>query len=366
MQSAFFLGIAPAAFFAAFCLLRRSTDRFYWATQCALPPLIGGLLSILIESPNRRQALALFSLNQATEIVFKRLVNRGYVWPLPHGEVLVFATSMALLTRMAAKYGHERDPISTALKLLLGEQETLEPIDNNNVHTKDGRAQLFRHHQCRHDESTCLEYVVKASVKGAAIGYFGQLILATAVKPKIGLSFAGLRSNLTSSRTVDFALFLATFSGLYRLTSCGLRWTLAKSTETTQTVAGFVAGLSSILWPSTNLSLYLMWKSFWTIYIVHHKFGNISISPESAATGLFAMACGQILYCMPMEQSLVRKSYMSFLDKVTHGRIYGSNVIAFDMMGGNASTGLHGRALPDLDPKYLSPQFMETIFTWLI
>lgn len=57
---------------------------------------LGGLY-LAVESRNRQIEIALYSINKTTETVYNMMIRRYPKARLPHGEVLLFAVSMAVM-----------------------------------------------------------------------------------------------------------------------------------------------------------------------------------------------------------------------------------------------------------------------------
>lgn len=105
------------------CALRAGFGRFYYRVLVCAPGLISSYFSILIEKPSRRQALAFYLLNMASEIVYRMLVTKGYFKPLKHGETILFAVSLATWYHIIKTEGFGHDPVSGAMKALIGRDE---------------------------------------------------------------------------------------------------------------------------------------------------------------------------------------------------------------------------------------------------
>lgn len=105
------------------CALRRGFGRFYYRVLVCAPALISSYLSLIIEKPARRQALAFYMLNLASEIVYRMMVTKGYFKPIKHGEVILFSISLGAWYHLIKTHGFGHDPVSGAVKVLIGRDE---------------------------------------------------------------------------------------------------------------------------------------------------------------------------------------------------------------------------------------------------
>lgn len=62
---------------------------------------------------NRRSELALYCMNQASEIIYKMLASRGYTPKIKNGEVLVFMLANAILMYF---YQHEPENMRSNMR----------------------------------------------------------------------------------------------------------------------------------------------------------------------------------------------------------------------------------------------------------
>lgn len=123
LTSCSFLSFNLLSGMALSCILRNNSDRYYYRIQCILPGFIASYMSLLIERPSRRPALAFYLANMSSELLFKWIVNEGYMVPVPHGETVLFAIGMACWLHYVRVHGFSHDPVSTALKFLIGPLE---------------------------------------------------------------------------------------------------------------------------------------------------------------------------------------------------------------------------------------------------
>lgn len=393
------------------CALRRSFGRFYYRVLVCAPALLSSYLSLIIEKPARRQALAFYLLNLASEIVYRMVVTKGYFKPIKHGETLLFALSLAAWYNLIKTTGFGRDPVSAAVKVLIGRDEAKRTanrtktksnyethsiesptIDSSNsqdvINLKQTRLLLndnnkqskpiidrfsinwlncSKHRTCPHKEATCLHYVLGPIPTRFLLGYAIQAVLKLTAQPValIQSPMATLRASLIAPGTFRFGLFLVSLVSGGRLTSCLLR-RLSNSNEPAWhgSVSGFVAGLAMLWAPRSSLSMYVMWKAVEQYYLQSVRLGQVRYFEFTILT-IYSISAATILYTFALEPKFVRPSYMKFLDNLSDHRLHQLNRMVLDVFGTGSSIGYEDY-FPNLDPKLMSNQFKELVFNWMI
>jgi len=369
------------------CALRRGFGRFYYRILVCAPALLSSYLSLLIEKPNRRQALAFYMLNLASEIVFRMATTKGYFKPVKHGETLLFALSLAAWYHLIKSEGFGHDPVSAAVKVLIGRDEAKSRSSkaggqraesgslagNSGGGSGSGSGALGlrwpggRHASCPHAQRSCLEYVLAPAPSRFLLGYAIQCALKLSAKAHQLLQAPGptLRESLLSAGSLRFGLFLATLVSGGRLASCLLR----RHSNSNQcawhaALSGFVAGLSMLWAPRSSLSMYVMWKAVEQYYLQAAKAGRVRYFDFTILT-IYSASAATILYAFALEPRFVRPSYMKFLDRLSDHRLHQLNRMVLDVFGTGSSLGYED-FFPDLDPKFMSNQFKELVFNWMI
>lgn len=387
------------------CALRRGFGRFYYRVLVCAPALISSYLALIIEKPSRRQALAFYLLNMASEIVYRMAVTKGYFKPIKHGETLLFALSLGAWYNIIKTHGFGHDPVSGAVKVLIGRDEaksrsrkqhecgqkeltisnnrsdkSIEATNSNeseNVINSFGNKHLGGSHQtCPHlmangQRSSCLWYVLEPIPSRFLLGYSIQSVLKLAAKPYLLIAQPrkAIRASLASSQSFRFGLFLVSLVSTGRLTNCLLRRYFQSNSHPSQgLVSGFVAGLSMLISPKSSLSMYVMWKAVEQYYLIEaSKKENVRTRRYFNFTILtiYAISAATILYTFALEPKFVRPSYMKFLDNISDHRLHQLNRMVLDVFGTGSSIGYEDY-FPDLDPRYMSNQFKELVFNWMI
>lgn len=409
--------ISANAFFALlfFCSSKYVTGKFYYYAVAYLPGFLASSMAVLIEKPHRRSSLAFYVANVASEALFRIYVARGYLRPINHGQVYIFTLAIATIMMLAKRNGFEDDPLSAVIKLVVGSEEAGrrrrrkgvtelikggQASDNRELQSKDyepnevssqqstcahretvqdssltgkfSRALDWlkflvtaRHRLCPHENCSCLYYVGKTSVRALFIGYTAQLGIRLATRAPLLIGKPHLvRGILTDFSIMKAGIFLSTFSGIFKATNCWLRWTLDTSKPVNSFIAGLVAGPALFIYPSPTIALYVLWKCLEIVFneavdrdIIRHKNAFIVI--------LYGLATSQLFYSALMDPRYMKKSYMGFLDRISHHKLHMINRSVLDVFGTEASSGYED-FFPDLHPKFMSRAFIGSIWIWMI
>ena len=362
LRSSFFVGFAASSAFALFCLSHHATGRIYYTLSLKYLPTLAGLLSIIIEPPNRRSNLALFASNLSAEIIFKRCVDRGWIKSIPNGECYLFSASFAAFVYLCAKKNKfDNDTLGQLCKWFLRD-----PITYIGM-SKQGGSQNSSDARKSNIELFSIEDTVKSTMKMATFGYTLNTAVKIIMNPKCLLSLSTLMPILKSERSLKFTTFVGGLCALYKISGYTLMKLQKRNymTPNDYMISAFIAGLSSHWFKSPSIALYLFWRS---IQAVGNKFAETYDLSENTInycnSMLFALSCGHIFGTLPTEQRFVRKSYLKFLDRVTDGKVLTFNNMIFNLLGFNSE--IDDVHLPKLDPKHVSRQFMESVLVWTI
>lgn len=374
LTSASFIGFNLFSGMSISCILRNNSDRYYYRVQCLLPALIASYMSLLIERPGRRPALAFYMANMSSELLWKWACNRNlfYLRPLPHGETLLFAMGMACFMRFVRIHGYGHDPVSTALKYLIGPLEaksrarackralpgssasanecdqsldpqqyavvTQEEAQKTNIKSKSTFARIDEsitnflnlffssHPVCPHKGISCVDYALMPAVYRFVIGYMGGAMLGAAGNFRLLMKKPdqAFKQALTSRRSVNFGLFLGTFVGASKAVHCALRRIQGRQEEWHSAVAGGLSGLSMLFSPKSTLSTYIVWKCLEQYFFLGVQRGQIA-NPEVVICSVYAVSVNILLYIFALEPGFIRPSYMKFIDKISDHRLHQVN-----------------------------------------
>ena len=366
-------------------------------------------MAVMVEKPGRRSSLAFYVANVASEALFRIYVARGYVRPVHNGQVYIFTLSMATLMMLAKKHGFDDDPMSAAIKLVVGseeagqskrgrelQQQTKQPVseskpsrqlnnsrppqapaagaESERVLIRKCRAAFqwcrflltARHRLCPHkDQCSCVYYASRSTIRALAIGYLAQLGLRlTSRLPTLLKEPRAIMSVATDPGILKFGLFLSTFSGLFKAANCWLRWSLDTSKPLNCFIAGLVAGPALLFYPSPTVALYVLWKCLEALFNEAARTGAIK-NKDTFIVILYGLATSQLFYSALMDPRYMKKSYMAFLDRISHHRLHLINRSVLDVFGTEASSGYED-FFPDLHPKFMSRAFLGSVWVWMI
>jgi hypothetical protein len=102
-RSSSFLGLFCTFYQMCVCNYRKifTKDNRY---EYYIAGFVASFLSILIEKKSRRSELALYTMPRAMDSLFLSLVDRKYLYSIPHGDVLLFCLSMSGIMYYNHKY----------------------------------------------------------------------------------------------------------------------------------------------------------------------------------------------------------------------------------------------------------------------
>ncbi|XP_011159518.1 transmembrane protein 135 [Solenopsis invicta] len=379
LQSTAFLSWSGFSYSLFICLLRRMLGRFYMPTVSFLPSFLSSLSSIVIERASRRTLLCLYVSNIATETLFRMGVWRGYISPIPRGEVYIFAVSVAVLLYFYRSKTNKQDQIYKIFRMIVGRYEEAEYHMKKNQHpetssrgneTDDARNdRSIRRSSARHkfgilwksfeaykyiinslkaqskDPScshpySCAHYILADSAKIFSYGVCGQIALKLILqfkrllqKPKL------LKSTIFQRENINLAVFLGGFAGLYKLVSCMLRRTFHKDSHIYAIPAGLIASVTFMAYPNSTIALYFMWKALqllWNNAVENEKLPEV----KWFAILLYCFSTALLFHVAILEPQNLRSSYWRFLYNMSGGRIAVMSRIPLNVFGLETSKNL--------------------------
>ena len=373
-----------------------------------------------IEKKSRRGPLALYVMNIASECLLRILVDRGLVPSIPHAPEILFTATMAGLLYCIKKEGYGSDPVSFALRLVLGTAEAkIRPsktktrlpaitqedvmkkhlpneLNNNNnnskVSTPNTRVKprrnmdinftdllpesmkpsclhdLGKHSSCRHNES-CLEYSVNGFIKPFIGAWISSCCMSFAKK---AIDVNKLRrdpvsvftSSFADSKALKFGLFMGSFAGIYKAVNCYLRHRYDGPQDWHGAVGGLIAGPSMLIFPHQTISLYFFWKLVETLFVKAVKKGYV-MKPHTLINVIYALSVSQIAYCVILQPKYMRPSYMRLADLVSDHRFHLLNRCFVTFLVPEAIEG-YEEYFADLHPDFTSQKFKEAVFPWVL
>lgn len=420
LRSSTFLGMNAFLVIFLFCGFRAALGRFYYTLCAFLPSFSGSLLAILWERPSRRRALAFYVANVASESAYRILSSRGYIRPIPHGQLMMSAIAIVSLL-MLHEANHLKDPlISFVLNLVTGHVkqktnsqkkerdhtipkgvenvEVINDYDEESYKDKDencdkdkskkefailphkfkcwlqeqrqmlkGRYKILaiKNQHCHHQDFSCAEDIMLLG--------FGRSFLmgwAAAVAWQTIPKMLNFRLQIQAFRwsTIKVGMSLATFSIIYRSVRCFLRHQTNRNDYSSLAclLAGSLAfgSLNFVTLPGGSLPLYLLWKAIEAYF----EFTTRRYMPCVNGTVpllLYSLATAQLFYAAVLEPKYIKSSYKRFLDRVTENKLSQINRPVLEVFGTNSSAGYE-----TLEPEYLlhytTKHFQESVLVWLI
>ncbi|CAG0901784.1 unnamed protein product [Cyprideis torosa] len=103
LQSTLFLSFNGFSFIGALCCSRNILGHINVLSSSFMPAWIANFMSIMIEKPERRTALALYVTNVGLETLVLMAGDRGFKAPLPGLDVAVFGIGLAVALRLFLK-----------------------------------------------------------------------------------------------------------------------------------------------------------------------------------------------------------------------------------------------------------------------
>lgn len=387
LQSTAFLSCSAFTFSMFICTLRRILGDFNVLTVSFIPSFLSSFAAIILERPSRRPLLSLYVSNIATETLFRMAVWRGYVSPIPYGQVYIFALSMSVLLYYYRSKEIKHDSIFRILRILVGQYEDEKYLnerrkisetsggssssssssDSRQIEVKKStcderkRKKVSRvknnaffnllwkalnvykcliekiksqskHMSCPHSNS-CVHYILTGSMKLFTYGLGAQLALKLIFKigqlmqrPKLFKTIVFKRENL------KLPIFLGGFSGIFRLTSCLLRRSFGYDSSSHAIPAALIASLSFVFYPDNTASLYVMWKALQILWNDGVEKGKV---PEVKwfAIFLYCFSTAVLFHAAIVEPQNLRASYWKFLVNISGGRIAAMSRLPLDEFG---------------------------------
>lgn len=280
LQSTAFLTTSAFTYSLFLCLIRQTVGSFNFFTVSYVPAFMSSVCALMIERPSRRNLLCLYVSNVATETLFNMLCSRGYCRPIPHGQVIIFGASMALLAYYFRRGLHQmpatrstntinnnsivashtnKDSIYDILRFVIGRYEESVPmlhlqpqylsrrrersVDEAQPTTTNRRPtnpilayamhivryytkfmsyikyKLPRHQSCPHPRDSCLHYILSGGAKLFSIGVAAQVAISV-IRSKMSSRQPfpqQLRKIFTSSGTLKIGAFLGGFAAIFRV-----------------------------------------------------------------------------------------------------------------------------------------------------
>ncbi|KAH7942174.1 hypothetical protein HPB49_021720 [Dermacentor silvarum] len=213
-----------------------------------------------------------------------------------------------------------------------------------------------------------------ACISSAYLGHFspGQVLFSCLAAVYLGFKLEEPRRvpkwHSLRFNTVEFCpkVFIDSSAVWFtQLTRCVLR--LRGSTRSWHDpAAALLAGLCLALWPSPRITLFFAFKFLELCYSRGEEAGVLPSGSEGTHSALFAICCGVLLTVGVLQPHLVRPSYRAFIDRVIGKRMRYINVPAIATLGYGTTSIVPDVpvTMPELDPRFVSRRYKETLWVW--
>ncbi|XP_019848646.1 PREDICTED: transmembrane protein 135-like isoform X1 [Amphimedon queenslandica] len=330
LRSSIFLGINGGGFVTFICLLRKLFGRFYFLSAGYLPGLCSSLCAILTERKSRRGNLSTYVATIALETLYRLMKHRGYVQPLPYGEVMLFCFGSAVLFHSYKS----KAAASSLTDFLIG--ILFKPkIPHKFRKALPGRPGIV------HDVLMFIANTTLVSLWSFGLGYAMQTVLNAL---QLGMRIiknpaARIKQVLTKPYNRHFSSFVASFAASFKIINALLRL-LSVPRDVRLYLSGFFAGLSMLFIRSNAMSLYVFVKALEILYfrgvragwLWSHYYGDVVI---------YSISTAMLFHSALFEAHNLRLSYWRFIDRVTGQRLRDLNYDIIDEYQTDSSQLLH-------------------------
>ncbi|GFV37523.1 transmembrane protein 135 [Trichonephila clavipes] len=349
--SSCFLGVNGFAFIFIFCLFRKAMGKFYYLHCSYFPAFVASFLAILVERKNRKHGFTKDFVSAAFRFLFGKEEAKPKV--------------KAVTSSSETQVGINRMP-APAVEFPLHDI-----MPNINTLLDEAGSSFFqriwsktKHVSCPHP-SSCTQYCLQGFLRPFMIGYLAfSGIRCFSMGKKILMNPSLLFHLLTQRKTLNLGLFLGGFGGTFRFVNCLLRWLFEKDQAIYAIPAAFLGGLFMKFFPSSTLSLYLMWKLIENGYLIGMEDGFLP-KIRGSMLMLYATSTAFLFYAAVLEPHNLKPAYLKFLTRLTHNKIGEINRHVLDIFGTHASK-LYSDFWPELDLRHTSRVFQESVLLWLI
>ena len=268
-------------------------------------------------SRTKIDTITILLVKASVEAFYKLLNNPGEsIGPVSRKKnalfIFTFSSCLSVSLFMAKQSGYKKDPLSKLLKVIFGTSEEAK-----------GEDAMATDDICPHDTS-CAIYVLSGFVKPFVLGYGWMTVLEVARHP-----FRAIKNNLSilvDQKSLKFGLFLASMTSSYRLMMCLQRKKEGKDSATHALRAGLVSGMSMALFPSSQLTMFMFWKTLFSLYWTVVKSSKWPYSNQFV-NGLFSLSSATVILLYLTKPDCLPKSYVKACDKVLPKRFVNGEII---------------------------------------
>uniref|UniRef100_A0A914YAT6 Transmembrane protein 135 N-terminal domain-containing protein n=1 Tax=Panagrolaimus superbus TaxID=310955 RepID=A0A914YAT6_9BILA len=354
IRSSVFLTMNMLILLYSMCWFRNRLGFFTLPTVSFVATILASFLAILIENPKRRPMLALYLTNLASETLYRQLVNHGYLRFIKNGESIVFAAGLAMSTYFYQRYGEKAGELCKLMKFTHHLDNNAEVFDlrkmprNARLWLNILRKNFVKHRICEHRHS-CLSVALESGLRNFGYGLVASLALSLIKSVRTP---SKVLKNIFNSEVLKMPAFFASMPMIYHGVECSLNRILGRKTNVTPIAAGAASGAAMILYPSTSIAMYALWKGFEMIYF---KAADDGLAPKFKYGDilLYALSTGFVLGNVIIEPQAIRKGYLNFLRGLTDNKLDLFNRRLFTKFGFDSNL-LYINYVPNLDLRYVT------------
>ena len=323
-RSSLYFTTHGTVFAACVCLLRKLLGRFYHYSTAFVPAVIGGVVAILIERKSRRGVLAGYTGILAVEVLYNMLKYRGYISPLPYGEVLLFSFGSSVLLHSYHSEPGLHNAVGSFLRVLF---KPWVPADLTSLTNMQYSRPLL--------SSMMITFIEIAWIAlwSFMVGYLTRAAFkfqSKALKQPNKLLHA-----LINCDNAKLGAFLATLTGGFKALNT-LFMFLPIPYDVRLLLAGLISGLSMLWFRSSTISVYIAGKAVEELYFKAVGKGWLPKFYYGDAL-LYALGCGILFHTVFLEGHNIRLPYWNFINQIVNGQLQQMNYNVLDRFGTHAS-----------------------------
>jgi len=310
LRSSTFLGSLGSMTLPMACFIRNMLGKNH-PLQIFTAGLFTGIISISIEEKSRRPELAVYSLNQGMEAVYRMFAIRGFAPMYKYGDVGIFVVAMSILSYLYNHEGEHLGNVGGILSFITGTEKQ----------SQHSSASHRSAHLC-HNVNECLQHGLKTALRAFAIGYLARGTLSFVSNLFLQKMYKyPIKCLLQSFGLVPirFGLFLFSFVAAWNGIPCLLRRLRNKQDSLNSIIAGAIAALAILLSRSTEMTMWFFSKALEGVFSALVSHGVLK-SWKYGDSLLFTVCVGIIFYCSVLEPYNLRLSHFKFLYSASKGR----------------------------------------------
>ncbi|XP_031571069.1 transmembrane protein 135-like isoform X2 [Actinia tenebrosa] len=315
LQSALAIAVNGSFFVGWVCVVRKCLGKFYFLSMGLLPGFLASVMGINVERKERRGILSLYMFNLAIEMIYNVLKKRGYIIPVPYGEVWILCVTSAIMMYLyRSEDGLRRGALKSLIRFFVGSQgpENVKGIKNN---------QNVPPQICNRIQYQLSLDCIKQSLKAFTVGFVLQLLPQL---PKAFRTPSNFPQSLYSPDNFKCGLFLGSYVGIFKVVEYLLAVYRKRQDNLNALIAGGLSGLSMMFYRSSTIALYLASKIGEIMYKRGVRQGILPTIPH-ATIWVYSISTALIFHSASFEVDTVRPSYWKYLNQVTGKRFFKMN-----------------------------------------